>query len=55
MTVWPLLEARARGYRVGVLQATAMGLSVYRRLGFHAVCDYRCYAQLSASAGAYGR
>src|SRR5206468_5036778 len=34
MTAFALLEARARGYRVGVLQATAMALPVYRRLGF---------------------
>jgi GNAT superfamily N-acetyltransferase len=52
MTAFPLLEARARGYRVGVLQATAMGLPVYRRLGFRALCDYRCYAQPPAPESA---
>jgi GNAT superfamily N-acetyltransferase len=53
MTAFPLLEARARGYRVGALQATAMGLSVYRRLGFREVCEYRCYAQPPAPSGRF--
>lgn len=48
MTVAPLLEARAQGCRVGILQATAMGRSVYRRLGLRDVCEYRCYVQQPA-------
>jgi hypothetical protein len=52
MTALPLLEARAQGYRVGVLQATVMGHPVYRRLGFRDVCEYRCYLQLPAAKGA---
>jgi ribosomal protein S18 acetylase RimI-like enzyme len=38
MTVTPLLEARAMGYRIGVLHASPMGLGTYRRLGFREYC-----------------
>jgi GNAT superfamily N-acetyltransferase len=44
MTRAPLREARAIGYRVGVLTATPMGCGVYRRLGFHPYCDFVTYA-----------
>ncbi len=38
MTVTPLLEARAMGYRVGVLHASPLGVGVYRKLGFQEYC-----------------
>lgn len=34
ITLKPLLEARAMGYRYGVLFSTEMGVSVYERIGF---------------------
>ena len=43
MTVARLLEARAMGYRIGVLHASPMGLGVYHRLGFQEYCRLRRY------------
>lgn len=34
MTAQPLVDARAAGYHIGVLQAAAGGVSLYQRLGF---------------------
>jgi hypothetical protein len=45
MTVIPLLDARQIGYRVGVLQASSMGYSIYGEIGFRDVCKYRLYLQ----------
>ncbi len=43
MTLVPLLEARAMGYRIGTLHATEMGLRVYHRLGFQEYCRLSRY------------
>lgn len=43
MTLAPLQEARRRGYRVGVLSPSAMGLGMYQRLGFRTYCTLRFY------------
>ena len=43
MTLQPLLDARAKGQKVGVLQASQMGASVYRSLGFQEYCRIRAY------------
>ena len=43
MTVRPLLDAAAAGYRVGTLQASDMGYGVYRSLGFAEVCQMELY------------
>lgn len=45
MTVMPLLRARQLGYRVGILQASDMGHSLYQKIGFQEVCRYRLYIQ----------
>lgn len=43
ITLAPLLDARRLGYRFGILQSSAMGLNVYRRLGFQAYCTVSLY------------
>jgi GNAT superfamily N-acetyltransferase len=43
ITLAPLLDARRLGYRFGILQSSAMGLNVYRRLGFQTYCTISLY------------
>lgn len=38
-----LLAARERGYAVGILQSSAMGLHIYERLGFRALTSFHLY------------
>lgn len=43
VTLYPLLQARQKGYKVGVLQSSAMGLRVYKSLGFQECCRITSY------------
>jgi len=43
LTAAALEEARRRGYRHGILQSSAMGLGVYRAMGFEETFEYRTY------------
>jgi predicted acetyltransferase len=48
ITLRRLLEARERGYRVGVLQSSRMGYNLYRRLGFQACFKIKTYVPAEA-------
>lgn len=43
ITLRALLDARERGYRVGMLQSSEMGYNVYRRLGFQTCFKIKVY------------
>lgn len=43
VTLYALLQARALGYQVGVLESSEMGLRVYQSLGFEEYCRISCY------------
>jgi len=49
ITLMRLLEARESGDRIGVLQSTEMGQSVYSRLGFKEYCTFSRYLWLPES------
>ena len=38
MSLFPLLDARKRGFRAGILQSSEMGYQVYQRMGFKELC-----------------
>ena len=50
ITLAPLLEARDQGYGIGALQSSEMGFNVYRRLGFHKVCDVTHFLYVTSSS-----
>ncbi|HUS13434.1 MAG TPA: GNAT family N-acetyltransferase [Chloroflexia bacterium] len=46
ITLRSLLDARERGYKVGVLEASGMGHNVYRQLGFEDYCQMELYLHM---------
>jgi GNAT superfamily N-acetyltransferase len=54
VTLHPLLQARAMGYKLGILEASEMGLPVYRSLGFREYCRITSYRWSPPRLGANG-
>jgi hypothetical protein len=50
LTLRPLLDARAEGHRVGILQASAAGAGVYARVGFAPFGEIAEYKPASAGS-----
>ena len=51
ITLRALLDARKRGYRVGLLQSSQMGYEVYRRLGFKTCFMIKTYVAAGPTGG----
>ena len=45
LTLQPLLDARDRGYNIGILQSSEMGFNVYKRLGFRHLCQIEIFSR----------
>ena len=43
LTRYPLIQARSKGYKIGILQSSGMGRGVYRSLGFQEYCEIVSY------------
>lgn len=54
MTLVPLQEAQAQGYRVAVLQSSPLGYGIYERLGFRRTCAVDSFYWLGGEPDAVG-
>jgi ribosomal protein S18 acetylase RimI-like enzyme len=53
LTIAALKEGQKRGYRIGILQATKDGISIYRQIGFQEYATFDSYYWLNESS--YGK